>query len=73
MKKKPSSSGDPMLRLIEAVGDLGWRIAIPDKEWSIVASVFTGDSDGVPGLVIGTPAYVDEVLRHFKSPKRGKK
>lgn len=39
-------------QLLEIVFKLGWDIAVPKVD----------DDDDVPGLIIGTPEYLDDVL-----------
>jgi hypothetical protein len=41
-----------MKELIDIASELGWQIAIPETE----------EDDTVPGLIIGEPEYVEEVL-----------
>lgn len=50
------SADDPMVRLIRAIHDLDWTVAVP---------VLKTEDDSVPGLIIGTEEYVDAVVQHL--------
>ena len=52
---------DPIAKLLILVDELGWTVAIPDS----------GD-ETIPGLIIGTPNYVDKVTDALENKYDGK-
>lgn len=46
--------------LIQCLSDLGWCIAIPDIE----------DHEEFPGMIVGSPEYVDRILSHIPDGKK---
>ena len=45
-------SDEPFIQLLQLIEELGWDLALPDID----------DDDDVPGLIIGTPEYIEWVL-----------
>ena len=50
-----TNPNNPFNRLIGAVGDIGWQVAIPKEGWASTPG-------NIGGLIIGTEAYLNLVL-----------
>ena len=70
-KKKKKTKVELLVETLVNFKEMGWNIAMPS----------VGQNDEIPGLIVGTPQYVDQVCEaldqgHFRlkiSKKRAKK